>query len=95
MRWPPAGRLSSSTAARSTRRRTVEIDPSPDGLRAALARSLDAREPHLGEFLGLALMVDHDENLTPADRWVRGELLPELADDAIAVLAGRDAPDAA
>ena len=72
-----------------------EIDPSPDGLRAALTRSLDPRGPRLGEVPGLALMVDHYEHLTAADRWVRGELLPELADDAIAVLAGRDAPDAA
>jgi hypothetical protein len=72
-----------------------EVDPSPEGLRSALARSLDVRVSRLGEVSGLALMVDHYENLTAADQWVRRELLPELPVDGIAVLAGRDAPDPA
>src|SRR3954451_5395502 len=35
-----------------------EVDPSPDGIRAALARSLDVRDLRLGELPGLVLQVD-------------------------------------
>ena len=72
-----------------------EVDPSPEGVRAALARSLDGRGARLDELPGLVLQVDHYESLLPADPWVRGQLVPELPADGIAVLAGRDAPDPA
>jgi hypothetical protein len=72
-----------------------EVDPSPDGVRAALARSLPGAGPALGDLAGLALFLDHYEQLTPADPWVRRELLPELPADGLVVLAGRHAPDAA
>ncbi|MET0764269.1 MAG: ATP-binding protein [Blastococcus sp.] len=69
-----------------------EVDPSPDGLRAALARALPGR---LDDLVAPALLVDHYEQLSATDAWVRGELLPGLPDDAVAVLAGRNAPDPA
>ncbi|MGY1803519.1 hypothetical protein ACI78T_09565 [Blastococcus sp. SYSU D00922] len=70
-----------------------EVDPSPDGVRAALARALPGTP--VDDLPGLALLVDHYEQLGPTDEWLRRELLPRLADDAVAVLAGRDAPDPA
>ena len=88
MRWRPAGRRVLLDGR--------EIDPSPDGVRTALARSLDpGGRARLGELPGLALLVDHYEQLTPTDPWMRRELLPELPADALTVLAGRDAPDPA
>lgn len=72
-----------------------EVDASPDGVRAALARVLPGRAPNLRDLRAPALLVDHYEQLTATDAWVRGELLPELPADAVAVLAGRDAPDPA
>ena len=72
-----------------------EVDPSPDGVRAALARALPEPSLGLGDVPGLALLVDHYEQLTATDAWLRRELLRELPEDAVAVLAGRDAPDPA
>jgi hypothetical protein len=72
-----------------------ELDPSPDGVRAALARALPGPSAGLGDLHGAALLIDHYEQLTATDAWMRRELLPELPDDAVAVLAGRDAPDPA
>src|SRR4051812_5803727 len=69
-----------------------EMDPSPEAVRAALVRAAAVPEPRLGELPGLTVLLDHYENLAPLDPWVRGELLPELPADGIAVLAGRDAP---
>src|SRR3954454_7581593 len=69
-----------------------EMDPSPEAVRAALARAAAVPEPRLGELAGLTVLLDHYETLAPFDSWVRVELLPELPADGIAVLAGRDAP---
>ena len=43
----------------------------------------------------LLLLVDTTERLTPLDRWLREELLPSSAGDAVAVLAGREPPSVA
>ena len=72
-----------------------EVDPSPDGVRAALARALPSSCARPEELPGLALLVDHYEQLTPVDSWIRSELLPDLPADGLAVLAGRQAPDPA
>src|SRR4051795_5333908 len=69
-----------------------EGDPSPDAVRAALARAASVPGPRLGQVPGLTVLLDHYENLAAVDPWVRGELLPELPADGIAVLAGREAP---
>jgi hypothetical protein len=72
-----------------------EVDPSPDGVRAALARALPGRSTRFDDLRAPALLVDHYEQLTAADPWMRRELLPDLPADAVAVLAGRHAPDPA
>src|SRR3954447_12322929 len=72
-----------------------EVDPSPEAVRAALAHATAVPEQRLGELPGLTVLLDHYENLTPVDPWVRSELLPGLPADGIAVLAGRQAPDPA
>ena len=72
-----------------------EVDPSPDGVRAALARALPSGCARPEELPGLALLVDHYEQLTPVDTWMRQELLPDLPADGLTVLAGRHAPDPA
>src|ERR671938_467274 len=69
-----------------------ELDPSPEAVRAALARAAAVPAPQLGELPGLTVLLDHYEHLTAVDPWVRGELLPDLPADGIAVLAGREAP---
>jgi hypothetical protein len=58
----------------------VGVDPTDDPSQAI------ARVPRL------LLLVDTTERLTSLDRWLREELLPSLAADAVAVLAGRDPP---
>src|SRR4051812_33666654 len=72
-----------------------ELDPSPEAVRAALARAAAVPGPRLGELPGLTVLLDHYENLAAVDPWVRDELLPGMPADGVAVLAGRSAPDAA
>ena len=72
-----------------------EVDPSPDGVRAALAHALPSGCSRLDELPGLALLVDHYEQMTPVDPWIRQQLLPDLPADGLTVLAGRHAPDPA
>jgi hypothetical protein len=72
-----------------------EVDPSPEGVRAALARALPDRSTRFDDLRAPALLVDHYEQLTATDAWMRRELLPDLPADAVAVLAGRHAPDPA
>ena len=44
---------------------------------------------------GVLLLIDTTERLASLDRWLREDLLPSLAADAVAVLAGRDPPSVA
>jgi hypothetical protein len=64
---------------------------------ATQAGSAQAAEPleALGEVTGLLLLLDTTERLTALDRWIREELLPGLAADTVAVLAGRESPSTA
>jgi hypothetical protein len=64
-----------------------EIDPSPEGFRAALRLT--------GCDQASVLLIDGYEQLGPADAWLRGELIPALPADGVVVLAGRDPPNAA
>src|SRR3954469_25314888 len=72
-----------------------EVDPSPESVRAALARAWPDSSTRWDELPAPTLLVDHYEQLTAADAWMRGELLPGLPADAVAVLAGRETPDPA
>jgi hypothetical protein len=59
-----------------------EVDPSPAGVRAAL-------DPAVA-----VVLVDGYEHLAAVDGWVRRELVPSLAAEAVVVLAGREPPAA-
>ena len=60
-----------------------EIEPSPEGFVLAV-QAAGATAP--------VLLVDGYEQLTPIDGWLRRDLVPSLPDDAVVVLAGREAP---
>nr|BFE58341.1 ATP-binding protein [Dactylosporangium thailandense] len=62
-----------------------DVDPSPDGLRAAVGWPLPA---------GAVLLVDGYEQLTPIDGWLREQCVPSLSADTVVVLAGREPPAA-
>jgi hypothetical protein len=75
--------------ARGADRATVlldgrEIDPSPEGLTAALAAG--------GAGDGTVLLIDGYEQLAPVDGWLRQELIPSLPARHVVVLAGREPP---
>jgi hypothetical protein len=61
-----------------------EIDPSPEGLTAAL------RVEGGGDCT--VLLIDGYEQLAPVDGWLRRELIPSLPARDVVVLAGRDPP---
>jgi hypothetical protein len=65
-----------------------EIEPTPLGFSAAVARRLEAAE---GE---VVLVVDHAERLRLIDGWLRVTFLPALPAHARVVIATRDAPGA-
>src|SRR5688572_6605773 len=70
-----------------------EIDPSPEGMHAAIRLALGHHDDHPPiERLppGALLLVDGYEQLTPIDGWLRDELIPHLRADNVVVLAGRD-----
>lgn len=64
-----------------------EVDPSPEGFRAALAAA--------GGAAATVLLVDGYEHLAPVDRWLRTAFIPALAAGDVVVLAGRNPPDPA
>ncbi|HWK89479.1 MAG TPA: AAA family ATPase, partial [Longimicrobium sp.] len=75
------------------------LDPSPEAFTAALAAGLGAPgAPPARTVAGtggrLLLLVDTCELLRPLDAWLREELLPELPEGVVTVLAGRDPPAA-
>ena len=73
------------------------MEPSPTGLRAALADVLGSDDPAdvetaLHDVPRPVLMLDGYEHLTGVDGWLRQTFVPRLPADAIVVLAGRDRP---
>lgn len=62
-----------------------DVDPSPDGVSAAVGD-----DPPLG----VVVLIDGYERLTPIDGWVRTSLIPGLRADSVVVLAGREPPSA-
>jgi hypothetical protein len=74
-----------------------DIDPSPDGVAAAVRLALDChddRQPVTRLLAGAVLLVDGYEELAPIDGWLRGELIPALHADSVVTLAGRNPPSA-
>ena len=71
-----------------------DIDAAPATFEAQILASFpEATE--VGEIAGLVLLVDGYELLGGLDGWMRTELLPALAADAVVVLAGREPPPSA
>jgi hypothetical protein len=64
-----------------------EVDPSPEGLAAAVKAVLPAED-----LPGPVLLIDGYEQLSPIDAWLRGDFVPALPADAVVVLAGREPP---
>ncbi|GAA1844297.1 AAA family ATPase [Asanoa iriomotensis] len=60
-----------------------EVDPSPEGLTAAIGPR---------DLAGAVLLVDGYEELAPIDDWIRGAFVPGLRADTVVVLAGREPP---
>jgi hypothetical protein len=74
-----------------------DIDPSPDGVTAAVRLALDChdgRQPAAQLLAGAVLLVDGYEELAPIDGWLRGEFIPSLHADTVVIVAGRDPPTA-
>jgi hypothetical protein len=72
-----------------------DVDPSPDGMRAAVRHALDRDRidgPITHPLADVVLLVDGYEQLAPIDGWFRDELIPGLRADTVVVLAGRDSP---
>jgi hypothetical protein len=91
------GRVAESMRATVARLDARDIDPSPAGFLAALARALDVDDGatalrHLTQVDLPLLLIDTYEVLTPLDDWLREELLPQLPSSALVVLGGRLPP---
>lgn len=76
------------------------LDPSPPGFLTALQLALrlppeTAPLDALARFPNLILLLDTYELLSPLDSWLREEFLPQLPEQAIVVIAGRQPPPAA
>jgi Transcriptional regulatory protein, C terminal len=77
-----------------------EIEPTPSGFLAAVARSLGVPVSSVADGLAtlpapVLLTIDTAERLRLIDAWLRQELLPSLPGHARVVVATRDAPGAA
>lgn len=73
------------------------FDPSPAGLLLALQLALNL--PETGSVFDalagqprLVLLIDTCETLSPLDGWLRNTFLPQLPEQALVVLAGRNMP---
>src|SRR5688572_17247602 len=75
-----------------------DIEPSPESFVNVLQASLNLTPPTSPlEFLAAqgqrhVLLIDTYENLAPLDRWLRQTFLPQLPDNVLVTLAGRDLP---
>jgi predicted ATPase/DNA-binding SARP family transcriptional activator len=74
------------------------MDPSPEGVMNALRRALNVENPlqaMAARHGRSVLLIDTYENLAGLDDWIRDVFLPQLPDDTLVVLAGRNPPAAA
>lgn len=72
-----------------------EVDPSPEGLKAAVL-AVVSRQPDAGPvgpvLAGAILLIDGCEQLSSIDGWLRDKFVPSLSADTVVVFAGRDPP---
>ena len=94
------GRLATAAGATVIALDGRDLEPSPAGFLSAVRAALGADES-LSPLESLAaqrrpvLLIDTYEALTSLDTWLRELVLPQLPDQALVVLAGRDAPTVA
>jgi hypothetical protein len=70
------------------------VDPAPDAFIETLHRTLGLAEnisfiEYLTQFSRFALLLDTYETLAPLDDWLRESFLPQLPENVLVVLAGR------
>jgi DNA-binding SARP family transcriptional activator len=68
------------------------LQPTPDGVIEALAEVTGSRDPLAALPDRCVLLIDTFELLTPVESWLRDRLLPQMPDQALVVLAGRNGP---
>ncbi|MBI5301634.1 MAG: AAA family ATPase [Chloroflexi bacterium] len=66
------------------------FDPAPESFLAALG--IDTPLQTLAQSSRRVILVDTYETLAPLDAWLREVFLPQVSDQVLLVLAGRDAP---
>jgi DNA-binding SARP family transcriptional activator len=71
------------------------IQPTPDGFFNGLREALGGADPFEALLDRFILLVDTYEVMTPLDSWLRDQFLPQIAANAMVVLAGRNPPSAA
>jgi hypothetical protein len=77
-----------------------DIEPAPESFLAALQPALGLTPPASAlEYLAgrkqrQVLLIDTCETISPLDRWLRQVFLPQLSDQVLTVLAGRETPAA-
>jgi DNA-binding SARP family transcriptional activator len=70
------------------------IQPTPEGMLNALRAATGAENPLAALPERYVLLLDTYEALAPLDAWLRDQLLPQIPDKAMIVLAGRNPPSA-
>src|SRR5579859_358352 len=93
------GRVALATGATVIRLDARDLEPSPPGFMSALREALqlnDAAAPLevLRHHHRPVLLIDTYEALGPLDTWLRELFLPQLPDQTLVVLAGRNPPSA-
>jgi hypothetical protein len=93
------GRVALATGATVIRLDGRDLEPSPPGFLRALRKALqlnDAAAPleALTHQHRPVLLIDTYEGLMPLDTWLRELFLPQLPDQTLVVLAGRNPPSA-
>lgn len=72
------------------------VDPTPESFSDALRRTVglqpeDSFAETIGQYPRYVILIDTYETLTPLDGWLREIFLPQLPENTLIVLAGRDA----
>jgi len=71
------------------------VDPTPESFGDALRRTVDLLPEDsfaetIGQYPRYVILIDTYETLTPLDGWLREVFLPQLPENTLIVLAGRD-----
>ncbi len=72
------------------------VDPTPESFNDALRRTIGLQADQtfaesIGQYQRYVILIDTYETLTPLDSWLREVFLPQMPENTLVVLAGRDA----